>query len=137
MAVRAPLITSAAYLRGTNGPHFLTSKSRFGLQSPTKQLALTIVAMAPQKKVTDQFNSLPRNPLQLLPLGSLLTNSDFKILSLAHYFQLKQYLHTYRLTSMMGTGRNNGTVQGSFTKTAKKSNLTYSKSLRNVKSLAT
>jgi hypothetical protein len=72
MAVRAPLITSAAYLRGTNRPHFLTSKSRFGLQSPTKQLALTIVAMAPQKKVTDQFNSLPRNPLQLLPLGSLL-----------------------------------------------------------------
>ena len=135
MAVRAPLITSAAYLRGTNRPHFLTSKSRFGFQSPTK--ALTIVAMAPQKKVTDQFNSLPRNPLQLLPLGSLLTNSDFKILSLSHYFQLKQCPYTCRLTSMMGTGRNNGTVQGSFTKTAKKSNLTYSKSSRKVKSLAT
>ncbi|KAJ6339934.1 hypothetical protein OIU77_007807 [Salix suchowensis] len=51
MAQKAPLITSAAYLRGLNRPHFLASKTHFGLQSPTRQLALAIVAMATQKKV--------------------------------------------------------------------------------------
>ncbi|KAJ6374162.1 hypothetical protein OIU78_029799 [Salix suchowensis] len=51
MAEKAPLITSAAYLRGLNRPHFLASKTHFGLQSPTRQLALAIVAMATQKKV--------------------------------------------------------------------------------------
>jgi hypothetical protein len=51
MAVTAPPLSSAAYFRGLNRPHFHTSKFRFGLQSPAKQLALTIVAMAPKKKV--------------------------------------------------------------------------------------
>ncbi|KAJ6882095.1 hypothetical protein NC651_028647 [Populus alba x Populus x berolinensis] len=51
MAVTAPPLSPAAYLRGLNRPHFHTSKSRFGLQSPAKQQALTIVAMAPKKKV--------------------------------------------------------------------------------------